>query len=223
MLVPKLAGSAAAELDDLRTACRTAITSVARPAQQLVLLGAGPTSMVHSPLARGTLAGFGLSDEVHLGAPTCGGALELPVSLTVGAWLVRECLGPRSGAIGVSIGPDFPSSAAAVELLRMAEESDLALIVLGDGSARRSIAAPGHLDDRAEEFDAKVVAALASGDAETLAELDLARGQELMATGVPAWRAAGSLLSAQTYVGQVLADVAPYGVGYFAATWLRDG
>jgi hypothetical protein len=222
VLVPDLAGSAASELDELRNACRAAIDAVVAPGHQLVLLGAGPSSMLHSPLARGTLAGFGLFGEIHLGAPTCGGSLELPVALTVGAWLVREALGPRSNAIGFSIGPDFQTSTAAVELLRLAEETEIALVVLGDGSARRSVAAPGHFDDRAEGFDAGVVSALGAADADALAELDLEVGAELMAVGVPAWRVAGSLLSALPYRGAVLADLAPYGVGYFVATWLRD-
>ena len=222
VLVPDLAGSAAPELDDLRDACRTAIRAVAAAGHQLVLIGAGPTSILHSPLARGTLAGFGLAGEIHLGAPTCGGALELPLALTVGAWLVRDTLGPRSSAIGISVGPDFSTSSAAVELLRLAEDSEIALVVLGDGSARRSVAAPGHLDERAEGFDAAVVSALEAGDADSLAELDEKVGAELMAVGVPAWRAVGSVLGAERYRTAVLADVAPYGVGYFIATWLRD-
>ena len=178
--------------------------------------------MVHSPLARGSLVGFGVDREIHLGAPTCGGALELPLALTVGAWLVRDALGPMSGAMAFSVGPEFDRSAAAVELLRLAEESEIALLVMGDGSARRSIAAPGHLDDRAQAFDAAVATALASGDAETLADLDVELGAELMSVGVPAWRAAGSLLAASAYRADLLADVAPYGVGYFVARWLRD-
>lgn len=223
VLLPTVAGTAAADLDDVRAACSAAISAVAAAGHQLVLLGAGPRSLVHSPLARGTLAGFGVAAELHLGSPGCGGAVELPPSLTVGAWLVGEALGPRSGAMAVSVGPEFPSSSAAVELLRMAEEQDIALIVLGDGSARRSVSAPGHFDDRAEGYDAAVAGALGSGDADALAGLDPELGAELMATGVPAWRAAGAVLNAGTYRAELLSDVAPYGVGYFVATWLADG
>lgn len=122
----------------------------------------------------------------------------------------------------MSVGPDFDQSAAAVELLRLAEEGDIALLVLGDGSARRSVTAPGHLDERAASFDAAVAAAMGDGDAEALAELDRDLGASLLATGVPAWRVAGSLLSARSYQATLLADVAPYGVGYFVASWLAD-
>jgi hypothetical protein len=163
-----------------------------------------------------------VSGEVHLGAPTCGGTLDLPLSLTVGAWLVRTVLGPRSGALAISVGPDFARSAAAVELLRLAEESTISLLVLGDGSARRSTSAPGHWDERAEDFDSAIATALATGDADGLAELDLEQAEELMAVGVPAWRAAGSVLGARPYRARLLADVAPYGVGYYVASWLQD-
>ena len=222
LLVPEIAGGAASELDGLRAACRAAITAVSDTGHQLVLIGGGPLSLFHSPLARGSFASFGYAMEVHLGSPACGGALELPPSLTVGAWLVRDALGPQSGAVGVTVGPDFESSRAAVELLRLAEESDIALVVLGDGSARRSTTAPGYLDERAAGFDAGVAAALASGDAEALAAVDLELGAELLAAGGAAWHVAGGLLAGGRYRARLDYDDAPYGVGYFAATWLAD-
>jgi hypothetical protein len=219
LLVPEVASGAAAELDALRDACRAAITAVCA-GRQPVLLGSGPRSLAHSPLARGSLAGFGVPGELHLGAPTCGGGLELPPALTVGAWLVRDALGPRSGARGFSVGPDFASSPAAVELLRLAETSDVALVVLGDGSARRSTTAPGYLDERAAGFDAAVADALRSGNAGELEKLDGELAGELLAGGVPTWHAAAAVLAEQTYAARLSYDEAPYGVGYFVATWL---
>jgi hypothetical protein len=222
LLVPEVASGAAFELDDIRAACRAAITlvSAGRP---VVLLGAGPASRSYSPLSRGTLATFGVAGEIHLGAPTCGGALDLPPSLTVGAWLVRDALGPRSGAVAYSVGPDFARSRAAVELLELAESRDLALIVLGDGTARRNVKGPGYLDERAEGFDAAVAAALGSGDGAALEALDADLGEQLLAAGVPAWHAAGALLAGDRYDAELLHDTAPYGVGYFVAAWTAHG
>jgi len=174
---------------------------------------------MHSPVARGSLSGYGVSLDVHLGSPACGGAAELPLSLTVGAWLVDQALGPSTGAVGFSVGPDFAASRAAVELLAMAESAPLALVVMGDGSARRSTTAPGYLDPRAGPFDAEVAAALSHGDGEALADLDEGLGAELLAAGVPAWRAAGALLAGGSYDAELLYADAPYGVGYFAAAW----
>jgi len=219
LLVPDVASGAAAELDGLRARCRAAITGIAGAGRQLVLLGDGPQSGLHSPLARGTLAGFGVPGEIHLGAPTCGGPLDLPPSLTVGAWLVRDALGPRSGARAFSVGPDFTASRAAAELLSLVETTDVGLLVMGDGSARRSTTAPGYLDDRAADFDAAVAKALASGDAAALETSDAGLGAQLLAEGVRAWHAAAAVLPAGRFDAELLYDEAPYGVGYFVARW----
>ena len=68
----------------------------------------------------------------------------------------------------------------------------VAVLAVGDGSARRTVKAPGYLDAAAEPFDAAVAAALATGDADALAALDAAEGARLLAAGVPTWRAVGA-------------------------------
>jgi hypothetical protein len=220
VLVPAVASGAAGELEPLRDASRDALLRVyGSRTGRLAVLGPGDTSAMHSPVARGSLSAYGVSLDVHLGSPGCGGAVELPLSLTVGAWLVDQALGPSTGAVGFSVGPDFAASRAAVELLAMAESFPLALVVMGDGSARRSTTAPGYLDPRAEPFDAVVAAALSDGDGAALADLDERLGAELLAAGVPAWRAAGALLAGGSYDAELLYADAPYGVGYFAAAW----
>ena len=77
-----------------------------------MLLGAGPQSRAYPPSAWGSLAGFGVRVEVQL-APGGKRADRLPLSLTVGAWLVNRALGLRTGAIAVAVGPDFFRSPAA--------------------------------------------------------------------------------------------------------------
>lgn len=220
LIVPVVASGASAELEPVRDACRTALRRVHESgAARLAMLGSGDTSALHSPVARGSLAGYGVSLDVHLGSPACGGAVELPLSLTVGAWLVADALGPNTGTIGFSVGPDFTASRAAVELLALAESEDLGLIVMGDGSARRSTSAPGYLDPRAEPYDAAVEAALREGDIEALAALDAHEGAELLVSGIPAWQAAAGVLSGG-YDAELLYADAPYGVAYFAAAWV---
>jgi hypothetical protein len=208
VLVPALARGAAAELDGLRTACRTAIRRVSAPGRRLVVIGAGPDSRAHQAPARGSFAGFGVPLEVPLGSDEPG-PVELPLSLTVGAWLVRDALGADNGAIGRSVvDGDVPDVGG-----------DVALLVMGDGSARRSTAAPGYLDDRAEGFDRTVLRALRGGDAAALRALDAEVGADLLAAGVPAWHAAAALLGDVAYTAKVLYDDARYGVGYFVAVW----
>lgn len=219
VLVPDVAVGAAPESAGIRDAAIDAIRRVADGGRRLVLLGTAEVSRAHSPLARGSLTGFGVPLEVHLGSPGCGGELELPLSLTIGAWLVREAVGPRSAAVGYSVGPDFGSSRAAADLLGVAERDDVALVVMGDGTARRGEKAPGHLDERAAGFDDAVAAALGSGDAAALEALDERLGAHLLAAGVPAWRAAGRLLVGGRYDAELLHVSDPFGVAYFVAVW----
>jgi hypothetical protein len=209
VLVPAVAQGAAPELDDLRAACRDAIIAIAAPGRRLVLLGPGPVTRPHQANARGTLAGFGVALEVSLGSDEPG-PVELPLSLTVGAWLVRDALGPGTGAIGYSVAGPVPGLDDSAD--------DVALLVMGDGSARRSTAAPGYLDARAEPFDRSIAAALRAGDGAALAGVDAGLGADLLAAGVPAWQTAGAVLGAG-WRAEVRYDAAPYGVGYFVAVW----
>jgi hypothetical protein len=210
VLVPAVAQGAAGDLDGLRAACIDVITRIAMPGRQLIVLGTGPAMRQFAASARGTFAGYGVPLEVSLGSDEPG-PTELPLSLTVGAWLVREALGANCGAIGLSVTDGTDAG--------LADDGDVALLVMGDGSARRSAAAPGYLDDRAAGFDASVVAALTSGEGRRLAGINAADGAQLLAAGVPAWQAAGRLLGTRRYAVQVSYDDAPYGVGYFVAAW----
>jgi hypothetical protein len=219
LLVPEVAAGAAGESDDLRSACREAVRRVAAPGAQLVVLGPGPVSAAYDARTRGTLAGFGVPLEISLGSDEPG-PVELPLSLTVGAWLLRDVLGPECGAVGYSIGPDDVDRP---ELRGSAADPGVpvALLVMGDGSARRSIASPGYLDERAADFDAGVAAALRSGEADQL-HVDAELGAELLAAGSRPWNAAADLLEgAGPYDAELLYDAAPYGVGYFVAVWTR--
>jgi len=44
----------------------------------------------------------------------------------------------------------------------------MALLVMGDGSARRSLRAPGYLDTRAAAFDAEVERTIRTGELDAL-------------------------------------------------------
>lgn len=208
LLVPELAAGAAAELDPLRAACREAVRRLlaTRPAE-LVVIGTGPETTRFMPGTTGTLAGYGVPVTATLPGAAPGAAV-LPLALTVGAWLLTEagadvpCSGVAVGADAATAGlPDAP-----------------AYLVVGDGSARRSARAPGYVDERAEPFDATVEAALAAGDATALRDLDPALGADLLAAGVPAWRALGHAATGP-FAADLLHAAAPYGVGYFVAFW----
>ena len=95
--------------------------------------------------------------------------------------------------------------------------SSEAVLVVANGSARRSEKAPGHLDARASAFDDAVRTALCGPDPTALAGLDPSLARELWAD-VGALASLGALLD-----GQQRADVAydddPYGVQYWVIRW----
>jgi hypothetical protein len=209
VLVPEVAQGAASELAELRAAARTAIGRVAHRGRPLVVLGVAERTRRYDASARGSLAGFGVDVEVSLGRDGPG-PVELPLSLTIGAWLVRDALGPDSGAIGWTVGPD---GAADLELT-----DDTALLVMGDGSARRTPSAPGYLDERAADLDDAIATALRTGDPARLT-IDPRLATDLLVAGAPAWAAAARLLEGRAWDAELLYDAAPYGVGYFVAAW----
>jgi hypothetical protein len=111
------------------------------------------------------------------------------------------------------VGPDDLSSTLA-EL-----PASVGVLAMGDGSARRTEKAPGHLDPAAAGFDAAVATALATGDPGALAALDPVEGARLLAAGVPVWRSVGAALDGRPVVAQLRYDDAPFGVGYLVAEW----
>ena len=95
------------------------------------------------------------------------------------------------------------------------------LLVLGDGSTRRSDKAPGYLDERAFPFDDAVATALADGDAAALHELDAGLAEELMVLGSAGLRVLGGVALAQGSTPRAALSYRddPYGVSWFVATW----
>ncbi|MFL6130030.1 MAG: hypothetical protein ACJ73E_13315 [Mycobacteriales bacterium] len=210
LLVPRLAAGAAPELDGLRAACRTARDRLLAAADRVVVLGPGPSTVRYAPGSSGTLAGYGVPVAAALGG-IGRPPWTLPPSLTLGAWLLDS-----APASGVAVAPDAdPAGVAAV----LAGDDRLGLLVMGDGSARRSEQAPGYVDARAAGFDAGVAVALRAGDAAALRDLDAVLGAELLAAGVPVWRVAGHVAAGSAIDAELLHEAAPYGVGYFVATW----
>jgi hypothetical protein len=211
LLPPVVAGRAAADTADLRRACAEALAAALAPGPTtVVVVGAGQPGQRYGRGDGGSLRGFGVDLDVPFAGPARPDGRRTPLSHTVGAWLLDEAgwTGPR---IGVS--PDDLEDVV-VELA-----GPIALLAMGDGSARRTLKAPGHLDAAAEPFDAAVAAALRDGDAGTLAALDAAEGDRLLAAGVPTWRAVGRLVGDRAVAASLRYDDAPFGVGYLVADW----
>ncbi len=215
LLVPEVASGAASELDDLRAACLAAIEHLAA-ADRLLVVGSAmpPEPASYDGSAGGAFGAYG-APGVRVGT---GGAV-LPLSLAMGAWLIEQTEAadlPRSYlAVPVDALP-----ASCLELGReLAAGNDrIGLLAMGDGSARRSEHSPVHLHPRAETFDTTVANALDRADSAVLAALDPDLAAELQAAGRAPWQVLAGVLETGL-TGDLMYHAAPYGVGYFVATF----
>ena len=207
MLVPEVAQGAEADLDELRQACDAAVQElIAADPQHIAVLGDGPPDTYWDHHAGGTLKPYGV--DVHAGGVTD----ELPLGLTIGAWLLDRngWTGTRAYATG-EVDP----------------RGRTALLVMADGTAKRSTTAPGYFDERAEDFDRVVSDALAAGDAHTLANLDEELAAELWSGGARPLRLLGNIIGNAlgpnakdaSVAAQLRYNEAPFGVGYWVANW----
>ncbi|MEU9299868.1 hypothetical protein [Streptomyces sp. NPDC048269] len=222
LLVPEVAAGAAAELGDARTACSDALAvlSASRP-DLLVVVGAADQDHLgaYPQGARGTFRGFGVEAEVRLGEGA-EGRRPLPTSLAVGAWLLRRAGWGAAPVEGLGVAEPL-ETARCLETGRelAARAARVALLVMGDGSACRTLKAPGYLDERAAAFDGAAARALGAGDVAALAALDAQLAAELQAAGRAPWQVLAGAAEGAGLDGRLLYEDAPYGVGYFVAAW----
>ncbi|MFD5556000.1 class III extradiol dioxygenase subunit B-like domain-containing protein [Streptomyces sp. NPDC127068] len=226
LLVPEVASGAAPELDGLRAACDEALRDVLAARPDLVVAvgpAEGHDQIGYPQGARGTFRSFGVPLDVSLGRAEPDAAVpgpSLPVSLAVGAWLLDR-VGWTGPVRGLAAGSDRDRRANHGDGARTAGAADrVALLVLGDGSARRSLKAPGYLDERAERVDADLARALGRTDDGTfLPSLDADLARDLMISGRSPWQVLDGAADGARLSGRLLYEAAPYGVGYFVASW----
>lgn len=210
LLARELTGQALV-LPELRQACAAAVARLLATAPDVVLVvGAGAVTATWDPGDRLDLPAW---------APGHGrrGTPGLPLAPGLGAMLLDEA-GFAGPLIMQAVGEAEPAAAC----LRLgASAADLAgrvaMLVVGDGSARRSPTAPGHFDERAAPFDRAVQQALEDGDMTALAALDPVLARDLLASGRAAWQVLAGALSPLSPRGEILYADAPLGVSYLVA------
>jgi hypothetical protein len=227
LLVPGVAAGATGETDDLRAACDAAVAAmVATGPDVVVVVGSADRTGPFEAGAWGSLRAYGAAVDVarsHAGgADGRGTGPTLPLSLTLGRWLLDRA--PSTGAeapallFGVAADADR-DRCLEVGAALAGRAARVGLLVMGDGTGRRT-PKPGYLDGRAEPFDARVAAALSAGDPSALAGIDVALADELLVQGRAAWQVLAGAAGDRRWQGDVSYDAAPYGVGYLVATWL---
>lgn len=213
LLVPEMAGGTAAELDGVRAACDEVVRRL--PDGSIVVVGGAGVTRSYGTDAAGSLRTYGLDFTVGEGRAV------LPLSLTIGRWLLERNELSATAFWGVA------EDASPVECLELGRElaasaERVVLLVMGDGSACRDEKAPGYLDARARPYDDGVAQALEAADAAGLAALEVGLSAELQVAGRAAWQVLAGAAGDRPMVGDLLAHEAPYGVGYLVASWAAD-
>lgn len=214
LLLPGVTGHPVPEVEELRAAARAAVRDVAESGvDEIVVLGAAPASRGYPPDAPAPAGRIAPAPDRRPEAD------PLPVALAVGRALLEPCPVPWRLE---GIGADEPARAAAEAGEKIAARPGrTGLVVAADGSARRGEKAPGYVDPRAPETDARIRDALAGADTAALLGLDPGRCAELLIAGRAAWQAMAAACRDGEWAARLRYAADPFGVAYFVATWER--
>jgi hypothetical protein len=216
VLVPELAGAAAAEVSDLSAAVLAAAALL--PARWVVI-GTGHDDDVLGPASTGTFAGYGADLPVRLSPdePDDAPTAELPVCALLAAW-VRGQAAPQATAQIRLYASDHDADTALARGGQLRAEIDelpapIGVLVVADGANTLTPAAPGGHDAGNAPAQQALDDALASGDVAALARLP----EPIL--GRVAFQVLAGLAEPGPRSAKELYRGAPYGVGYFVGVW----
>jgi hypothetical protein len=220
VLVPELAGAAAAEVTDLTAAVLAAASLLP---SRWIAVGTGAADEVlgpDGPDSLGTFAGFGADVRVGLSPQARDGGgppPDFPVCALLAAW-VRGQARPEASVRVRVYRHDHDADAALARGRQLRAEIDRApdpigVLVVADGANTLTPAAPGGY--RPGDADAQLALddALANGDVAALAQLP----PQIL--GRVAFQVLAGLTEPGPRSAKELYRGAPYGVGYFAGAW----
>ena len=201
---------------ELRRACAVAVERLVRAGPEIVVIvGPGPRT-----------ADWPASGRLHLSAfaPALGTLGEdpeppLPLALGLGSRLLDEG-GYRGPRLLRSVHHDEPAAAClrlGDELSRLGDR--VGLLVMADGSACRSLRAPGYLHPRAAAFDAMLEQAVRDGDLGALRAMDESLARELLAAGRAGFQVLAGAMPGRAPATEILYAGDPFGV-YYLVAWL---
>ncbi|OBI29448.1 hypothetical protein A5709_02375 [Mycobacterium sp. E1386] len=215
LLVPELAGAAAAEVTDLTAAVLAAAALL--PARWTVIGTAGRDD-VFGPDTAGSFGGFGVDARVGFSphAPS-GVPADLPVCALLAGW-VRGQARPDATAQARVYSTDHDAETALARGRRLRADIDrspepIGVLVVADGANTLTPAAPGGFDPGNAGAQAALDDALATGDIAALARLP----RQIL--GRVAFQVLAGLAEPGPRSAKELYRGAPFGVGYFAGAW----
>ncbi|TRW84877.1 hypothetical protein FK535_10370 [Mycolicibacterium sp. 018/SC-01/001] len=214
VMVPELAGAAAAEVADLRTA---AVTAAGRLAGRWVTVGVDATDAVFGPESVGTFAGYGVDVPVRLSDTAAGPPEPLPLCALIAGWLRGLAATDAAVEVRTYAGDTVPADAltAGRALRRELDtgQEPVGVLVVADGANTLTPAAPGGHDPDSVPVQAALSDALAAGDCAALAALPAG------IVGRVAYQVLAGLADPGPTAAELLYRGAPFGVGYTVASW----
>ncbi|MET8799001.1 hypothetical protein ABZV91_21635 [Nocardia sp. NPDC004568] len=216
-------------MNELRAAVLAAGAALAEATPHWTVLGVGPVERSYDADTAGTFRGFGVDVRVDLGGPGAQTAADpdpdLPLAVLVAGWL-RAAVAPHVPARACMLAADTPADKCAEFGAQLRTELDAeaepqGVLVVADGAATLSTAAPGYFDPRSAPVQTALDRAVGTGDPEALLALDPALCTELMVSGRAAYQALAGLFAADAAPPVVSERYrgAPFGVGWFAGLW----
>lgn len=214
VMVPELAGAAAAETADLRAA---AIAAAAVLPPRWVAVGVAATDTVSGPDTVGTFAGYGVDVPVRLSGTADAAPTALPLCVLITGWL-RGLARPEAVAEVRAFGAGTPEQAALTAGRALRAELDgaddaVGVLVVADGANTLTAAAPGGHRPDSVPVQAALDDALAGGRVADLAGLPDG------IVGRVAYQVLAGLAEPAPRMTQERYRGAPYGVGYFVGLW----
>ncbi len=213
VLVPELAGAAAAEVADLGAAV---IAAAALLPPRWIAVGAGRVDDVVGPDGVGTFAGFGADVRVRLAPEAAEFPADLPLCALMAAWVRGQARSDASAQVRV-YGDHDPDAALARGRQLRAEidqaTDPIGVLVVADGVNTLTPDAPGGYDPSGVDVQLALADALASGDVPALTRLP----EQVL--GRVAFQVLAGLTEPGPRSAKELYRGAPYGVGYFAGVW----
>jgi hypothetical protein len=220
VLVPELAGAAAAEVADLAAAVLAAAALL--PPRWIVVGTSGTDDLLgpDGPNSMGTFAGFGADVWVRL-SPRADERVEPPVEFPVCAliagWVRGQARPEASAQVRVYRG-DHDADTALARGRQLRSEIDrepdpIGVLVVADGANTLTPSAPGGYDPGNAEAQLALDDALANGDIAALTRLP----EQIL--GRVAFQVLAGLTEPGPRSTKELYRGAPYGVGYFAGAW----
>jgi hypothetical protein len=214
VLVPELAGAAAAEVADLREAVLAAAAALP---PHWIAIGVGDEDRVISRDSVGTFAGYGVDVGVRLSPAADGPATKLPLCALFTGWVRGHARSDAYAEVRAYTDRHGADAAVALGEKLRAEIDDaneqVGVVIVADGANTLTAAAPGGYQPDDVEVQRQLNEALAAGDVPALTKLPA------QVVGRVAYQVLAGLAAPTPRSAKELYRGAPYGVGYFAGAW----